>query len=312
MSASVALHSAAKSRNRSTEALRAAHFEKLDRERLIVDYLDRGVSVPEIAARVGVTEKHMRAMVKDILARRMPSAPAEYVALQVSRLNEALLVAYSAMAPDNLKAVAQVVRIVRELDRYHGFAADGRRAPSNPPPVGEASDPPAVCPPPLAGKDGAKRRTSGSARPAAPLDIGLEKAAQTVEKTDSTPGIGAGSAAPGEKNLSRLVEPGHNPEAPDDLPQMLPDAPHNDHFQAAPQTPEKAASPPEDAPEGAPPGDGARACRRAAPALKPPAASMTHDFQFPPRIIENAAVSSGAGGYRTFRHRSFPNGAMAG
>ena len=67
------------------------------------------------------------------LARRMPHPPKPpdpspgVVAIQLSRLNEALLVAYSAMAPTNLKAVDQVVKIVRELDRYGGaFAAEWR------------------------------------------------------------------------------------------------------------------------------------------------------------------------------------------
>ena len=50
------------------------------------------------------------------------------VAIQLSRLNEALLVAYSVMAPTNLKAVDQVVKIVRELNRYGGaFAAEWAR-----------------------------------------------------------------------------------------------------------------------------------------------------------------------------------------
>ncbi len=105
---------------------RAARLEKFKREQLIVDYLNRGVSVAEIAARVGVGEKRMRAIIREILARRMPAPPAEFVAIQVSRLNEALLVAYSAMGESNLKAVDRVVKIVRELDRYHGFTA-GRR-----------------------------------------------------------------------------------------------------------------------------------------------------------------------------------------
>ena len=61
-------------------------------------WLARGVSVAEIAAREEVTEKRMRALVSEILARRMPEPPAEFLALQVSRLNEALLVAYSAMS----------------------------------------------------------------------------------------------------------------------------------------------------------------------------------------------------------------------
>ena len=107
---------------------RAARLKKFERERLIVDYLNRGLSVAEIAARAGVSEKRMRAVIREILARRMPAPPEEFVAVQLSRLNEALLVAYSAMGPTNLEAVGHVVRIVRELDRYHGLFA-GRRLP---------------------------------------------------------------------------------------------------------------------------------------------------------------------------------------
>ncbi len=129
MAASLALHPAAKPRDRSIEARRAARREKFERKRVIVDFLNRGVPVVEIAERIGVTEKRMRALVKDILARRMPAAPEDYAALQASRLNEALFVSYGAMSDKNLKAVALVVRIVRELDRYHGC----RRRPARPP-----------------------------------------------------------------------------------------------------------------------------------------------------------------------------------
>ena len=124
---------------------RAAGMAKFKREQLIVEYLNRGVSVSEIAARVGVGEKRVRAVVRDPrtgirgLARRMPHPPAPpdpspgVVAIQLSRLNEALLVAYSAMSPTNLKAVDQVVKIVRELDRYGGaFAAEWARPEASP------------------------------------------------------------------------------------------------------------------------------------------------------------------------------------
>ncbi len=50
----------------------------------------------------------------------------------MSRLNEALLVAFSAMSPTNLKAVDQVVKIVRELDRYGGAFVAGWRRPEAP------------------------------------------------------------------------------------------------------------------------------------------------------------------------------------
>jgi len=54
----------------------------------------------------------------------------------VSRLNEALLAAYGAMSAENLEAVDRVVKIVRELDRYHGFAVQAAtpRSPRLPPP----------------------------------------------------------------------------------------------------------------------------------------------------------------------------------
>ncbi len=106
---------------------RAARLAKFKREQVVVDYLNRGVGVAEIAARIGVGEKRMHAIVREILSRRMPAAPREFAAIQVSRLNEALLVAFSAMTDMNLRAVDRVVRIVRELDRYHGFVHAARR-----------------------------------------------------------------------------------------------------------------------------------------------------------------------------------------
>ncbi len=112
---------------------RAARLARFKREQRIVDFLNRGVSVAEIAARIGVGEKRMRAVIREILARRMPNPPEAFAAIQVNRLNEALLVAFSAMSPTNLKAVDQVVKIVRELDRYGGaFAAEWARPKASP------------------------------------------------------------------------------------------------------------------------------------------------------------------------------------
>jgi hypothetical protein len=66
------------------------------------------------------------------LAAHLPAPPEEFVALQISRLNEALLAAYSAMynsiSGANFKAINQVVKVVRELDRYHGFFPAERRS----------------------------------------------------------------------------------------------------------------------------------------------------------------------------------------
>jgi hypothetical protein len=113
-------------RDRSIHARRKARQARAERDQQIISLLNRGVSVAEIADRSGVSIRQMRNRVRKILAERTPAPPAEFLALQVSRLNEALLVSYSAMynsmAGTNFEAVDRVVRIVRELDRYHGFA----------------------------------------------------------------------------------------------------------------------------------------------------------------------------------------------
>ena len=75
----------AQARNQSIEARRAARLERFKRERLIIDYLNRGVSVREIAVQLGVTEKRMRAIVRDTLAAHMPRPPEEFVALEIRR-----------------------------------------------------------------------------------------------------------------------------------------------------------------------------------------------------------------------------------
>ncbi len=210
-------------RKRSIEARRAARVAKARRERRIVDLLNRGVSVAEIAAREEVTEKRMRALVSEILARRMPEPPAEFLALQVSRLNEALLVAYSAMSGANLRAVDRVVKIVRELDRYHGFFASQRRVLPDAPRL-EHEDRLALDPPPTARPDMAPR---------------------ALEKTQTPPGNGAArdawdpeDAAPirGEASASGLETPAQEFFALD--------APLNDRPEMAPQAAEEAESAP--------------------------------------------------------------------
>ena len=113
-------------RDRSAEARRAARQAKASRERRIIASLNRGVPVAVIAEWEDVGEKRMRTLVRDILARRMPEPPAQFLAMQVSRLNEALLVSFDAMSGSNLQAVDRVVKIVRELDRYPGFVAAER------------------------------------------------------------------------------------------------------------------------------------------------------------------------------------------
>lgn len=121
----------ARPRDRSAEARKAGRVKKAERETRIVGLLNRGVSMAEIAAGERVSVNRMRKVVRGALERRMPKAPAEYVALQVNRLNEALLVSYGSMYnPEtgaNFEAIDSVVNIVREMDRYHGFFPASQR-----------------------------------------------------------------------------------------------------------------------------------------------------------------------------------------
>jgi hypothetical protein len=141
-------------RARSIEARRAGRRKKAEREMRIVGYLNSGVSVAEIAAREGVTDRRVRMLVGEILARRQPQPPAEFLALQVSRLNEALIVSYGAMSGANLEAVDRVVKIVRELDRYHGFAGREPLAGAEPPRLAKPSQRPLAPDAPVARPEG--------------------------------------------------------------------------------------------------------------------------------------------------------------
>ena len=62
-------------RNRSIEARRAARVAKAQRERRIVDFMNRGISVAEIAAREDVTEKLTRASFPRFSPAACPSRP---------------------------------------------------------------------------------------------------------------------------------------------------------------------------------------------------------------------------------------------
>jgi hypothetical protein len=273
---------AAAARDGSVEARRAARVEKFNRERLVIDYLNRGVSVREIAVKLGVTEKRMRAIVKEALAAHLPGPPEEFVALQISRLNEALLVAYSAMSGMNLKAVDRVVRIARELDRYHGFFPAERRA---------------VC---------------GSGRPAVtevkaeePLALladGSGLAMQAVEMVQSAPGNGTApnssdepsglaleancTQAEGQRSAAQGARDAHPPIRPEMAPQAIENAQSEPGNDTAPNSSDEPSGLALEASCAEAEGrrSTAQGARDAHPPLRP---------EKPPQAIENAQSAPG-------------------
>jgi hypothetical protein len=176
---------------------RAARLAKFEREKVVVECLNRGVSVAEIAAHLGIGDKRTRAVIREILARRMPAPPEEYVAVQVGRLHEALRVAYSALGGQNLNAVDRVVKIVRELDRYHGLSPE-RRVPEAPRLAAPAQSPAYsgaltysanIAPQAIEYKPAIAIPLTAVAEDAA-FATRPENLAQSLEMVESTPGLG--------------------------------------------------------------------------------------------------------------------------
>jgi hypothetical protein len=129
---------------------RATQRELAQRDLRLVEKLAAGVTIEEIAASEGISCKWARERKAAILAERTIDRPQEFIQLQIRRLNEAMLVAYSSMTTGNVKAVDQVIRVVRELERYHGFGAISSpqsfpEAPATPPPLA-LLEPPAAEP----------------------------------------------------------------------------------------------------------------------------------------------------------------------
>jgi hypothetical protein len=106
------------SRRRRLEARQA----KAARNIKLFNLLKAGVPIAEIALQEGLSVRRAREVVQEILARREVDPPAGFVQLQIGRLSDAMMVAHAAMMEGNMHALDRVLRIVGELDRYHGFS----------------------------------------------------------------------------------------------------------------------------------------------------------------------------------------------
>jgi len=102
-----------------------ARRAKAERNLRLFNLLKAGVPVAEIALQEGLSARRARELLQEMLARREVDPPAGFAQLQIGRLSDAMMVAHAAMMEGNLQALDRVVRIVGELDRYHGFARQG-------------------------------------------------------------------------------------------------------------------------------------------------------------------------------------------
>jgi hypothetical protein len=119
------------------------------RDLRLIEKLAAGATIEEIAASEGISVKWARERKAALLASRVIDTPHEFIKLQIRRLSEAMLVSYSAMSLGDLNAVDKVIKVARELDRYHGFAPH-LGAPSYAPSLPARSPPPLALPEPRA------------------------------------------------------------------------------------------------------------------------------------------------------------------
>src|SRR3984957_16319064 len=99
---------------------------KIRREALIkrreayFDLLVSGYSIEQIASHTKTSPSAVRRAVGQALAKRQLDAPEDYARLQVARLTKALRCADVSLEEGDLKAIAPFVKVVRELNLYHG------------------------------------------------------------------------------------------------------------------------------------------------------------------------------------------------
>jgi hypothetical protein len=106
----------------------------IERREAYFDLLVSGYSIEQIASHTKTSPSAVRRAVAQALAKRQLDSPEDYARLQVARLTKALRCADVSLDEGELKAIAPLVKVVRELNLYHGVnIGRGRPAPTAPP-----------------------------------------------------------------------------------------------------------------------------------------------------------------------------------
>jgi hypothetical protein len=106
---------------------------KMRREALIkrreayFDLLVSGYSVEQIASWTKKSPSAVRRAVGQALAKRRLDAPEDFARLQVARLTKALRCADVSLEEGDLTAIAPFLKVVRELNLYHGVKVGSAR-----------------------------------------------------------------------------------------------------------------------------------------------------------------------------------------
>jgi hypothetical protein len=94
------------------------------------DLLVSGYSIEQIAGHTKTSASAVRRAVGQALAKRRLDTPEDYARLQVARLTKALRCADVSLEEGDLKAIAPFLKVMRELNLYHGVDV-GRTPPAS-------------------------------------------------------------------------------------------------------------------------------------------------------------------------------------
>ena len=114
----------------------------IKRRETYFDLLVSGYSVEQIASRTKTSGSTVRRILGQALAKRRLDAPEDYARLQVARLTKALRCADVSLEEGDLQAIAPFLKVVRELNLYHGVDVGRTLAPPRAPPEIAPAAPP--------------------------------------------------------------------------------------------------------------------------------------------------------------------------
>ena len=137
-------------RSLQVAATRERREQKALRRKTVFELIASGYSYDQVATKLDLSVAAVRREVDRALAARDIDPPQRYVGLQLARLNKALLVVDLAMEDGDLRSISALIKVMGELDRYHGLAARLKSPPAaadvaaEPVAAQENSEPPKV------------------------------------------------------------------------------------------------------------------------------------------------------------------------
>jgi hypothetical protein len=120
-----------RARNRKRRLRRETQRQNAARNARIFGNLVLGLTHGAIARHEYCSLRTVRQTIARELASRRIDPAEDYAKLQIERLNGALAAAHGKMLDGDMAGLDRVLKVVAELDRYHGLG----RAPLSPPPL---------------------------------------------------------------------------------------------------------------------------------------------------------------------------------